>query len=36
MCLDWHGTAPTQRGAAAGATLTDASLPATSGTSPER
>ncbi|MEU9178928.1 PP2C family protein-serine/threonine phosphatase [Streptomyces sp. NPDC048550] len=36
MCLDWHGTAPTQRDAATGANLTDASLPATSGTSPER
>ncbi|MEU6756782.1 PP2C family protein-serine/threonine phosphatase [Streptomyces sp. NPDC046685] len=36
MCLDWHGTAPTQRDAATGANLTDASLPATSGISPER
>ncbi|MEV7441310.1 PP2C family protein-serine/threonine phosphatase [Streptomyces sp. NPDC091204] len=36
MCLDWHGTAPTQRDAATGANLTDASLPASSGTSPER
>ncbi|MEU2023218.1 PP2C family protein-serine/threonine phosphatase [Streptomyces sp. NPDC016469] len=36
MCLDWHGTAPTQRDAATGANLTDASLPSTTGTSPER
>ncbi|MFK4692745.1 hypothetical protein RKD22_005680 [Streptomyces pristinaespiralis] len=36
MCLDWHGTAPTQRDAATGANLTDALLPSTTGTSPER
>ncbi len=36
MCLDWHGTAPTQRDAATGANLTDASLPSTTGTRPER
>ncbi|MEW2139618.1 PP2C family protein-serine/threonine phosphatase [Streptomyces sp. NPDC005409] len=35
MCLDWHGIAPTHRDAATGADLTDASLPATSGTSPQ-
>ncbi|MER5806628.1 PP2C family protein-serine/threonine phosphatase [Streptomyces sp. NPDC002033] len=28
MCLDWHGTAPTRRNAATGASLADASLPA--------